>query len=176
MQIGRSGVKLHLGREVTPKLIADLDFDLAVMATGSVPFVPEIPGIKEEMVVSCSQVLSGKKEVGGKVLIMGGGMEGCETAVWLSQKGKNVRIVELLDSIATNIHQANRQMLLDMMDDLNIEIIQKGKIIKVNKNGVSLMHETKSRFLECDFLILAAGLTPFRSLSGPLKEKGKQPI
>ena len=51
LQIDRSGINLHLSHEVTSKLIADLDFDLAVLATGSVPLVPEIPGIKKEMVV-----------------------------------------------------------------------------------------------------------------------------
>jgi 2-enoate reductase len=172
-QIARSGIELHLNREVTPQLIADLDFDLAVLATGSGPLVPEIPGIKEEMVVSCCQVLSGKKEVGEKVLILGGGMEGCETAVWLSQKGKKVRIIELLDTIVTNVHQANRQMLLDMMEDLKVEIILNGKITQVNKSGVSLLHEGENRFLECHSLVLAAGLTPLRSLSEALKEKGK---
>jgi 2-enoate reductase len=172
-QIARSRIELHLNCEVTEQLIADLDFDLAVLATGSVPLIPDIPGIKEEIVVSCCQVLSGKKEVGERVLIVGGGMEGCETAVWLSQKGKEVRIIELLDAIATNVHQANRQMLLDMMDDLKLEIILKGKITQVNKNGVSLVHEGKNRFLECHSLILAAGLTPVRSLTNALKKKGK---
>jgi NADH dehydrogenase FAD-containing subunit len=100
-------------------------------------------------------------------------MEGCETAVWLSQKGKKVRIIESLDTIATNVHQANRQMLLDMMDDLKVEIILKGKITQVNKSGVSLVHEGENRFLECHSLVLAAGLTPLRSLSEALKEKGK---
>ena len=53
-----------LGRdfEGTEQLIADLDFDLAVLAAGSFPVVPDIPGIKEEKVVSCCQVLSGKKK------------------------------------------------------------------------------------------------------------------
>ena len=172
-QITRSGIELHLHREVTPQLIADLDFDLAVLATGSVPLVPEIPGIKGEMVVSCCQVLSGKKEVGEKLLIMGGGMEGCETAVWLGQKGKKVRIIELLDTIATNIHQANRQMLMDMMEDLKVEVILKGQITQVNNNGVSIVHEGENRFLECHNLVLAAGLTPLRSLWEALKEKGR---
>ncbi len=172
-QIGRSGINLHLNCEVTPKVMADLDFDLAVLATGSVPLVPEIPGIEKEMVASCSDVLSGKREVGEKVLILGGGREGCETAVWLSQKGKKVRIIESLDTIATNIHQANRQMLLDMMDDGKVEVFLKGKITQVNKNGVSLVREGENHFLECQNLILAAGLTPLRSLSEALNEKGK---
>lgn len=172
-KIARGGIELHLRREVTPQLIADLDFDLAVLATGSIPLVPEIPGIQEEMVVSCCQVLSGKKEVGEKVLIVGGGREGCETAVWLRQKGKEVRIIELLDTIAPNLHLANRQMLLDMMEDLQVEVVLKGRITQVNKNGVSLVHEGENRFLECHNLVLAAGLTPLRSLLEALKGKGK---
>jgi len=173
-QVDRSGIEVHLNREVTPQLIAETDFDLAVLATGSDPLVPDIPGVNNEgMVVSCCQVLSGKKDVGEKVLMVGGGLEGCETAVWLSQKGKQVRIVELLDGVAMNVHQANRQMLLDMMDDLKLDVILKGEITRVNRNGVTLMHEGKIRFLECDSLVLAAGLKPVRSLSEFLKEKGK---
>jgi len=172
-QIRRSGIEFHLNCEVTPQLIADLDFDLAVLATGSVPLVPKIPGLKEELVVSCGQVLSGKKEVGKDVLILGGDLEGCETAVWLSQKGKKVRIIDLLDTIATNIHLANRQMLIDMMEESKVEIILKGQITQVNKNGVSLMQGGENRFLEGHSLVLAAGMTPLRSLSEALKEKGK---
>jgi 2-enoate reductase len=172
-QIGRSRIEFHLDCEVTPQLIADLDFDLAVLATGSVPLVPKIPGIKEELVVSCGHVLSGKKEVGKEVLILGGDLEGCETAVWLSQRGKTVRIIDLLDTIATNIHLANRQMLMDMMEESKVEIILKGQITQVNRNGISLVHEGENRFLECHSLVLAAGMTPLRSLSEALKEKGK---
>jgi len=173
VQIGRSEVELHLNREATPQLIADLDFDLAVLATGSVPLVPPIPGIDLEMVSTCCEVLSGKKEVGEKVLIVGGGLEGCETAVWLSQKGKKVRIIELLDTVAANIHQANRQMLLDMMDDWKLEIMLQGQITRVEKNGVRLAHRGEDRFLECQSLILAAGLTPLRSLGDALRKTGK---
>ena len=172
-QMAQSGIELRLKCEVTPEFIRNTDFDVAVLATGSVPLVPKIPGIKEELVVSCGQVLSGKKEVGEEVLILGGDLEACETAVWLSQKGKKVRIIELLDTIATNIHLANGQMLIDMMEESEVEIILKGQITQVNKNGVSLVQEGENRFLEGHSLVLAAGLTPLRSLSEALKEKGK---
>jgi 2-enoate reductase len=172
-QIGRSGIECHLNCMVTPQLIAELDFDSAILATGSVPLVPKILGLKEESAASCDQVLSGKKGVGEEVLILGGTLEGCETAVWLSQKGKKVKIIELLDTIVANIHLANRQMLIDMMEESKVEIILKSQITQVNENGISLVQEGKNRFLECHSLVLAAGMTPLRSLSEALKEKGK---
>jgi hypothetical protein len=63
-------------------------------------------------------------------------------------------------------------MLIDMMEELKVEVILKGEIIEVNKNGVSLVHEGENRFLEGHSLV-AAGRTPLRSLSQALKEKGK---
>jgi len=56
---------------------------------------------------------------------------------------------------------------------LKVEIILKGKITQVNENGVSMFHEGENRFLECHSLVLAAALTPVRSLTNALKEKGK---
>ena len=168
-----AGIELHLNSEVTPELISNLDFDLAVLATGSAPLIPEIPGIRGEMVASCCQVLTGKREVGQNVIIVGGGMEGCETAVWLSQKKKAVRIVEILDTIATGVHQANRQMLLDMIDDSKVEVILNGRVTDVMRGGVNISHRGINRLVECDNLVLAAGLSPVRTLSESLRKEGK---
>ncbi|HSR11102.1 MAG TPA: FAD-dependent oxidoreductase [Thermodesulfobacteriota bacterium] len=171
-EIERLPIEVHLNREATPQIIAEADYDAAVLAAGAVPAAPDIPGIDQEHVATWRDVLSGKRNTGEEILVLGGGVEGCETAVWLGRKGKKVRIVEPLDAIASNIHPSNRQMLMDMMEDLGVEVILKGEIARVDKDAVTILHQGETRRLDCRSLVLASGLTPVRSLWRYLNEKG----
>jgi 2-enoate reductase len=171
-QIIKLGIEIHVNTEVTPNLIPGLDFDAVVLATGSVPSVPSIPGMERSSVTNCCEVLSGKKEVGHRVVLLGGGLEGCETAIWLAQKGKFVCIVEMLDDVATGIHSANRQMLLDMMEDLSIRILRERTICEVFDNGISFVDKSLNKqFMECNDLILGVGLKPVRELYKTLRNE-----
>lgn len=171
-QIIKLGIEIHVNTEVTPNLIPGLDFDAVVLATGSVPSVPSIPGMERSSVTNCCEVLSGKKEVGHRVVLLGGGLEGCETAIWLAQKGKSVCIVEMLDDVATGIHSANRQMLLDMMEDLSIRILRERTICEVFDNGISFVDKSLNKqFMECNDLILGVGLKPVRELYKTLRNE-----
>lgn len=169
-QMNRLRIDIRIHSEVTPSMINDVDFDVAVLATGSVPHVPAIPGIEKPLVTNCCDVLSGKEEVGDRVVILGGGLEGCETTVWLAQKGKSVWVVETLDTVAVDIHSANRQMLLDMMEDLDVHILTESSIAEVLDDGVVLSGKAASRdFLACENLIVGVGLKPVRDLCEPLR-------
>jgi len=169
-QMERSGIEVHLKKEVTPFHINTLEFDAVVLATGSAPYLPSIPGIQKPLVTNCPEVLSGKKRVGKRVVILGGGLEGCETAVWLAQEGRSVCVVEMVDAVATDIHSANRQMLLDMIEDLNIEILTESNIAEVRDDGVLLLDKALNRdFLACDHLIVGVGLKPVRDLYEALR-------
>jgi len=133
------------------------------MATGSQPHVPVIPGIQREWVATCSDVLLGKRRPGENVIIIGAGLEGCETAIWLARHGKSVLVVEKLDCILTHIHLANRQMLLDMLQDCRIKLAVGSEIPEVMEGGVKLKEKgKKTAFVPCNTLISAAGLRPVR--------------
>ncbi len=173
-QMIQQKVELHLNEEVTPGFFDDLNFDLAVLATGSTPSLPPVPGIQKPLVTNCCEVLSGKREVGRRVVILGGGLEGCETAIWLAQKGNSVCIVEMLDTIANGIHLANRLMLLDMIEDLKIQVLTGSSIAEVFDGGVDLLDKnSKRRFMECDSLVLGVGLQPVRTLCENLRKKAE---
>lgn len=164
-QMDPERLQIHLNREVTPSLIRQLDFDVSIMATGSQPHLPGIPGIRREGVATCSDVLLGKRRPGENVMIIGAGLEGCETAVWLAHGGKSVFVVEKLDHILTQVHFSNRQMLLDMLQDCRIKIATGSEILEVMEGGVRLKEkDRKEAFVPCDTLISAAGLKPVRGL------------
>ncbi len=88
------------------------EYDAVIIATGSVPKV--FPLGDDAHVYTAAQVLTKEKDCGGSTVVVGGGLVGCETALWLAQQGKKVTIVEALDKLmAVNgpLCHANKDML-----------------------------------------------------------------
>jgi len=102
-QIEKSGVKVEIGKEFTPALIHQLKPDVVIIATGSTPIIPDIPGVNNPRVVTAIDVLSGKITIGNKVIIIGGGIVGSETADYLSRLSVDVTLLEMLENIATDM-------------------------------------------------------------------------
>ena len=113
-QVRKLGVDVKLGKEDTGhEAIQRLKPDVVFIATGSIPIIPEIPGVKKEHVMTANDLLLGKKETGESVVIIGGGIIGCETALFLAQEGKKVTIIEILEDIARDMYSVNRMHLLE---------------------------------------------------------------
>lgn len=94
-QCKKMGIEIKTNTEVTPEMIAEMKPDHVVIATGSVHGNPDIPGIDGADIVAAEDVLTGKAEAKGEILIIGGGTIGCETAQYLIEKGeKNVRVMD----------------------------------------------------------------------------------
>ena len=88
------GVKMVMNTEVTPAMVAEAKPDAVIVATGSNPLVLPIPGINDTGVIHAGDLLDGKASVGKKVLVVGGGMVGLETAHYLCQDNQ-VTIIEM---------------------------------------------------------------------------------
>jgi len=96
-QIKRLGVKVTLNKEIKAEDVEDAKPDVAVVATGINSFIPDILGINKTNTLLAEEALSGKSEIGEKVIVIGGGLVGCETAHYLAEKGKRVTIIEVMD-------------------------------------------------------------------------------
>ncbi|MDD2499038.1 MAG: FAD-dependent oxidoreductase, partial [Desulfitobacteriaceae bacterium] len=94
------GVDFRLGVEVTASQIIAEKPDVVIVATGADPSIPNIPGINNPRIITSTDVLLGLKDPGTKVLIIGGGLVGSETADLLGEHGHEVTIVEMLPEIA----------------------------------------------------------------------------
>ena len=94
-QLTKLGVRIQLGEEVTSELVASMRPDVIILATGARPIVPEIPKGDGGTLAAAESALDGKINVGTKVVVLGGGMTGAETAEWLADQGKHVTIVEV---------------------------------------------------------------------------------
>ncbi len=159
IQLPKAKVEVHLKTKVTPELLEKEKPDVVIIATGSTPIIPKIPGIKNPNVCTCSDLLLGRKTAGDQVIVVGGGLEGCETALWLAQQGRSVTIIEMLLEVATGMHDANRSMLLEMLAENGARILTNTRLQEVTEDGVITTNsDSKSNLIKCDTVALAVGL------------------
>jgi 2-enoate reductase len=171
-QIKKLGVIIKLKKEATPELVQQAKPDVVILATGSDPIVFEIPGIEKAKVVTALDVLLGKKEVGKSVIVVGGGLVGCETSLYLAQKGKKVTIIEILDSAMRDVFIANRVHMLSLLADAKVEIFTDSKILEITDEGaITADKNGNKRNLEAVSVVLALGLKSKEDLSSALKDK-----
>jgi len=177
-QLEKLGVKIKLRVEVTPELIGKEKPDKVIVATGSTPIVPDVPGIEKPIVASCIDLLLGRKKTGERVVMIGGGLVGCETALWLANQGKKVTIVEILPEMPTGeMCHANQFMLLDLLRDKKVEFMTDTSLEEVVDEGVKVIDRNFNRkTIPCDTVALALGLAPERRLYESLREIVKNPI
>ncbi len=158
-QLKELGVEIKLQVEATPTLLKEERADAVIVATGSTPIIPDIRGIEKPMVATCVDLLLGKKKAGERVAVIGGGLVGCETGLWLARQGKRVTIVEILPEMARGIYHSNRTMLLDMLKDKKADLMTETQIEEVTDSGVIVVDKNCYRkTIPCDTVALAVGL------------------
>jgi 2,4-dienoyl-CoA reductase-like NADH-dependent reductase (Old Yellow Enzyme family)/thioredoxin reductase len=175
-QLRKAKVSVELGKESSVKNIDEFAPDAVIVASGSTTFIPDIPGINRESVVTCRQVLSGQREVGDKIIIMGGGFVGCETSWFLAEKGKKVTLVFRSPEAALDVkYPSTRSLYLNKLADNNVKIVAGIKQYKeITPEGLILIDRDGNEILiEADNIVLATGAVPDRSLSE--SPKGRYP-
>lgn len=111
-QLEQEGVEVRLNTDVTPEYAESIGADAAIIAVGSEPLVPPIPGLKGDNVVVVNNYYRESEKVGNTVVVLGGGLAGCECAVHLAREGKTVHIVEMRGDIAIDANVRHRPALM----------------------------------------------------------------
>ena len=151
-------VPVTLNHKVTAAEVLAGDYDAVIVATGSTPKVFSLGD--DAKVHTAADVLNGKVTCGDRVTIVGGGLVGCETALWLAKQGKQVTIVEALDKLlAVNgpLCHANSEMLEALIPYNNIQVVTSAKVQHF-ENGVLTAQTPEGECkLEADDVILCVG-------------------
>lgn len=108
----KAGVEIRLNTPVTPELAAAETPDALIIAVGSAPLVPPIPGLDGDNVVIVNNYYKKKGKITDDVVVFGGGLAGCECAIHLGQEGKHVHLVEMRDTLAPDANVRHRPLLL----------------------------------------------------------------
>jgi NADPH-dependent 2,4-dienoyl-CoA reductase/sulfur reductase-like enzyme len=168
-QMTKRSIDVRLGVEATDRLISEAKPDAVVLAAGVVTSVPRIKGIDGAAVLTAREVLNGGK-VGDTVVIIGGGLVGCETAEYLAKQRKKVTIVEMLDEVAGVMPLALRRMLLARLDYMKVTVLTSVKCQEFMKGSLLITSkEGQEKTIAFDTVVIAAGGRPNRTLMEGLK-------
>ena len=171
-QIRKLGVNIELGKQATPEVILEMNPEVVFIATGGTPVIPDIAGIEKSQVVTAGDLLLGRQEAGETVVVLGGGLIGSETALYLARKGKKLTIVEVLDEIARDMYPANRMHLLQLLKDEQVDILTETNVLEINDEGIVIANKSGQRSaLSADTVVLALGLKSSDELSEALRDK-----
>lgn len=132
------GVEIRLNTKVTKEYVEKENVDALIIAVGSSPLIPPIPGLDGENVVVVNNYYLEKDKVkdANEIVVLGGGLAGCETAIHLAQEGKNVHLVEMRDSLAPDANIRHRPILLEEIEKQNVQVHTEFKGLKVTSEGV----------------------------------------
>jgi len=174
-QIGKSGVEVKLNTDVTTEIVTKRNPDAVVIATGGTPLMPDIPGIDKSNVVTAQDVLSGKAKAGQNVVIIGGGMVGCETGHYLVEQGKTVTIIEILKRMANDMLFMVRRRLMDELRSKKVTLLTSATCEEIREGSVQVTTaEGKKETIPADTIIIAVGYKAndhlYKNLEGKVSE------
>ena len=157
------GVKVKLNTEATPELIKAEHPDVLIVAVGAERFVPKIPGIEgpKSIAVWSEDVDLGKVAVGNRVVVVGGGLTGCETALHLAQQGKEVTIIDMIGEldIAKECPIINRLALMLLLRQHRVTIKTEVRLEEITATGAKVIDKKWNRFeVPADTVVLAMGV------------------
>jgi len=174
-QLKKYNVNVHFNTELTVQIVEKGAPDAVIVATGGEPIVPDIPGKDKPNVVDANDVLLGNVNVGHRVIVIGGGMVGSETADHLANHGKEVTIVEMLPEIAKDEEAAVRYFLMKDLQDNGVKIYVNAPVKKILDDGViSEIDGAEIKIGPADTIVMAIGAKSVNSLTKQLEGKVPQ--
>lgn len=158
-------VQILLNTTADAELIKLYEPDTVIIATGSRPFIPPIQGADQDFVVTAHDVLLGKTEPGNRVVVIGGGLVGAETADMLGQQCEQVTIIEMLPQIMKDGEAAPTKYMKERFSKNGVQIHTSTKLLEIGDHTVTAEKDGERFVLEnIDTVIIAVGVKTDRTL------------
>ncbi len=155
------GVEVESRDEVTVEMVNRQSPDVVMVEEAVDAAVPDIPGVDGGKVVQAVDILSGEKEAEGKVVILGGGNLGVQTALHLGKKGAQITIIEERRGPVFEVEQISRKLLVERLNSYNAKMIFRSKVTTLDEKGVTFLNkEGEENRVDADCIVLALGMEP----------------
>ena len=166
-----AGAEIRLNTEVTPALVEELQPDALILAVGSLPVQPPIPGLQGDHVILVNDYYQQKNRVKDTVVVLGGGLAGCETAIHLAREGKQVSLVEMRSELAPDANIRHRPLLLQEIAAQGIAVYTQHTGQQVTAEGVHCTDANGNEvFVPGSTVICALGQKPNRAAVDALRD------
>jgi 2,4-dienoyl-CoA reductase-like NADH-dependent reductase (Old Yellow Enzyme family)/thioredoxin reductase len=171
----KSAVVVRLGRPVKASEVIAFGPDAVIVATGSRPALPNIPGIDADSVLQARDLYDGPWPAGERVLVIGGGDIGCETAEWMATSGRMVSIVEITPRVLSRMKNIPRERLMERLVEKKVRIYTETQVVSIATHNVLLKKKDGQEFkLAADLVVICINAHPqddlFHELRGKIKE------
>jgi 2,4-dienoyl-CoA reductase-like NADH-dependent reductase (Old Yellow Enzyme family)/thioredoxin reductase len=156
----KAGVDVRMNTEVTPDLVESIKPDVLIISVGAEPIIPPLPGIDSPKVIIANELPDKNDRIGAKVVVLGGGLVGCETAVHLAQQGKDVTVIEMLHELCPDANPRYRPLLLDQLEKL-VTCKTETQGIRITEQGLECRDQDDNEIaFDADTIICAVGQKP----------------
>lgn len=167
------GVTLRMGEMATTQSVLALAPDAVIVAVGASNFIPAIQGVDGVNVRNAWKVLAGEQVVSGRVVVVGGGMVGCETAEYLAEQGCQVSVVEMSDKIASEVGMTVLPTMLEFFKEHAIAQFTGHEVINITANEVICENQDGQTVkIPCDYVVMASGARSVKFDTALLADKG----
>ncbi len=158
VQLEKLGVKVVLNTEMSVADPVLKSADAIFVATGSKSFMPNIPGIDNKKVIDVVDVHKNGMPEGKNVVICGGGLSACDTAIEYGKAGdRHISIVEMLPDVGSDVMVVNKISVDRLLKEYNVELLTSTKVVGVTDEGVEVEHDGAKRIVPADVVVAAFG-------------------
>ena len=175
--LNQSPVKIRLGKRANKSEVAALNPDIAIIASGSRPGLPPIAGIDPDFVVQARDLYLTGPPAGERIVIIGGGDIGCETADWLAASNKQISVIEIAPAVLSRMQKIPKERLLKRLSQKGVRLYEETRVVSIEDRKVRLKKKDDSEFiLEADLVVIGINALPEDSLLHALQGKIKEVI
>lgn len=153
-------VNIYFNTEVDIDFVKQEKPDVVIVSTGSTSINLDLPGIEKNNVISADNALLDISKIGNNVAIVGAGLVGCETALWLRQNNKKVTLIESTDKIlsgGSNMPFMNYDMLKDLLNYNKVNIATSSIVSNISEEGIIVKTKCGEKTFNVDTIILSVG-------------------
>lgn len=171
-ELAALGVDVCLGRTLDASGVRALQPDAVIIATGSEPLIPDIPGADRPNVLVAQELLARRMRFAAqRFAVVGGGMLGLEVAAYLAEQGNRVTILKRYETIGQGIEPLYCDYLLRHLKDHNVEILSCVRVQAIQAEGVLVRNEAQEQCLvPVDWVVLARGARPRNELAQAIQD------
>ncbi len=167
------GVTVRMGEMATTQSVLALAPDAVIVAVGASNFIPAIQGVDGFNVRNAWKVLAGEQAVSGRVVVVGGGMVGCETAEYLAEQGCKVSVVEMSDKIANEVGMTVLPTMIEFFKEHAIAQFTGHKVINIRVDEVICENQDGQTVkIPCDYVVMASGARSVKFDTAQLTDNG----
>ena len=200
-QVAVQKIRVVLNAAVDEKVLDDENPGKVLLSTGAKPITPPIPGVDLAHVVQSWDVLQNRVSTGRRVVVIGGGAVGVETALFLGEKGtlsgeavkfllvnkaetpedlyelatqgtKDVVLIEMIKKVGKDIGLTTRWGMLQDMSRIGVKTNVSTKALEITAEGVTVEMDGQTDTLPADTVVLAVGSESYNPLQEMVKKKG----